>query len=107
MKSLVLALALSFALPAVAQNQKPVTLRSILLEQLRTTHKTQDWFVPPSLAIAGVTAEQATWTDKAGNHSIGQLANHLLFWDSPRTCEIRRACTREIRWQQRRDLQQL
>jgi uncharacterized damage-inducible protein DinB len=82
MKSLVLALALSFAFPAIAQNQKPVTLRSILLEQLRTTHKTQDWFVPPSLAIAGVTAEQATWTDKAGNHSIGQLANHLLFWDS-------------------------
>lgn len=83
MKSLVLAVAVLFsAIPVVAQNQKPVTLRSILLEQLRTTHKTQEWFVPPILAVDGVTAEQATWTDKSGNHSIGQLTNHLLFWNS-------------------------
>lgn len=78
----VFAIAVLLSIPAAAQSQKPVTLRSILLEQLRTTHKTQDWFVPPSLAVAGVTAEQATWTDKSGNHSIGQLTNHLLFWDS-------------------------
>ncbi len=24
---------------------------------------------------------QASWTDKSGNHSVGQLANHLVFWD--------------------------
>jgi uncharacterized damage-inducible protein DinB len=82
MKYLALAFAVLLSIPAAAQNQKPVTLRSILLEQLRTTHKIQDWFVPPSLAVAGVTAEQATWTDKSGNHSIGQLTNHILFWDS-------------------------
>ena len=31
--------------------------------------------------IGGVTAEQAKWKDKSGNHSIEELANHLIFWD--------------------------
>ena len=74
---------LALALPAFAQQkQPPTTLRGILLEQLRTTHNEKDWFVPVSLAVAGLTPEQATWTDKSGNHSVGQLANHLLFWDT-------------------------
>ena len=57
------------------------TLKSILLEQLRTTHKEKDWFVPPSLAVDGLTAEQASWKDGSGNHSIGQLTAHLVFWN--------------------------
>jgi len=74
---------LLFAVPAFAQQkQPPTTLRGILLEQLRTTHNEKDWFVPVSLAVAGLTPEQASWTDKSGNHSVGQLANHLLFWDA-------------------------
>jgi uncharacterized damage-inducible protein DinB len=60
----------------------PATLRSILLEQLRTTHNVEDWFVPINIALQGVTAEQAKWTPGAGSHSVGQLANHLLFWDT-------------------------
>jgi hypothetical protein len=73
-----------FCASALSQekDKKPATLRSILLEQLQTTHKTQDWFVPPSLAVAGLTAEQASWKDSSGNHSIGQLANHLVFWNT-------------------------
>src|SRR5882757_7644590 len=73
-----------FCASALSQEKekKPVTLRSILLEQLQTTHKTQDWFVPPSLAVAGLTAEQASWKDSSGNHSIGQLAYHLVFWNT-------------------------
>ena len=69
---------------AHAQDQKapPATLKGILLEQLRTTHNDKDWFVPPSVAIEGLTAEQAAWKDSSGNHSIGQLANHLVFWNS-------------------------
>ena len=63
------------------KEKKPVTLRSILLEQLQTNHKKQDWFVPASLAVDGLTAEQASWKDNAGNHSIGQLAYHLVFWN--------------------------
>ena len=66
---------------ALAQDQKPATLKSILLEQLKTTHNNKDWFVPANIAVQGLTAEQATWTDGKGNHSIGQLANHLVFWN--------------------------
>jgi uncharacterized damage-inducible protein DinB len=57
------------------------SLKSVLVEQLRTTHDKQNWFVPVSVALDGITAEQATWKDGSGNHSIGQLANHLLFWN--------------------------
>jgi len=74
-----LLLILSFA--AQAQNSKPVTLRSSLLEQLHTTHDQKDWFVPIDVAVQGLTAEQANWTDGKGNHSAGQLTYHLLFWN--------------------------
>lgn len=56
-------------------------LRTLLLNELQTTHNKQDWFVPINGAVEGLTAEQASWTDGKGNHSVGQLANHLLFWD--------------------------
>jgi uncharacterized damage-inducible protein DinB len=63
------------------EEKKPVTLKSILLEQLRTTHNVKDWFVPIDVAVQGVTPEQANWTDGKGNHSIGQLTYHLYFWN--------------------------
>ena len=66
---------------ALAQDQKAPTLKSILLEQLRTTHDFKDWFVPVDSAIAGLTVDQANWTDGKGNHSIAQLTSHLIFWD--------------------------
>jgi uncharacterized damage-inducible protein DinB len=78
---LILVLASSAIQPARAQDKKPATLKSILLEQLRTTHNKEDWFVPANIAVEGLTPEQAAWTDGKGNHSIGQLANHLIFWD--------------------------
>lgn len=68
--------------PTYAQDKPPASLKSILLEQLRTTHNNNDWFVSPSKAVEGLTPEQASWTDGKGNHSIGQLANHLVFWNS-------------------------
>lgn len=64
-----------------AQNETAPTLKSILLEQLKTTHNQKDWFVPASTAIEGLTAEQANWKDSSGNHSIAQLATHLIFWN--------------------------
>lgn len=66
---------------AYAQNDAPVSLRSLLLEQLKTTHNVKDWFVPPSLAVAGLTPEQANWKDGSENHSIAQLTTHLIFWN--------------------------
>lgn len=58
-----------------------MTLKGVLLEQLRSTHNKAEWFVPANTAVAGLTPEQASWTDKSGNHSVGQLANHLVFWN--------------------------
>ena len=81
MKTILCLLAVLSVVPASAQTKDNPTLKSILLEQLRTTHNQKDWFVPASVATEGVTAEQAKWTDGKGNHSIGQLTNHLLFWN--------------------------
>src|SRR5437764_14815639 len=82
MKLQLLFLALALTLPAYSQDQKPApTLKSILLEQLRSTHNKAEWFVPANTAVEGLTAEQASWTDGKGNHSVGQLVNHLVYWD--------------------------
>src|SRR5690348_15107611 len=42
------------SLPLFAQDQKAKsapTLRSILLEQLRSTHNSEEWFVPANIAV--------------------------------------------------------
>jgi len=82
MKALAVVLCLSQPVLAAEGAAKPVTLKSSLLDQLRMTHDQQDWFVPVKPAIEGVTAAQASWKPQGGDHSIGQLANHLLFWNS-------------------------
>jgi uncharacterized damage-inducible protein DinB len=86
MNRTIFALALSLAV-SVAQAQNappkppPTTLKGVLLEQLRSTHNAQQWFVSGNTAIQGLTAEQARWTDGKGNHSVGQLTYHLVFWN--------------------------
>ncbi len=82
MKQLLAILFLSQGLLAYGQAPKaPSTLKGILLEQLRTTHNQEDWFVPVNIAVKGLTPEQAKWKDRSGNHSVMELANHLIFWD--------------------------
>jgi len=81
MKAFFALVVLSLSFHVFAQSPPPVTLRGILLEQLRTTHNSKDWFVPINVAVDGLTAEQANWKDGKGNHSVGQLTYHLLFWD--------------------------
>ncbi len=67
----------------MAQDKKnPTDLRGVLLQQLRTTHNQANWFVPANTAVEGLTAEQASWSPGKGNHSVGQLAYHLWFWDA-------------------------
>jgi uncharacterized damage-inducible protein DinB len=74
-------LLLLLAIPLCAQDKKPTTLREVLLAELRTTHNNEDWFVPANIAVKGLTAEQASWTDGKGNHSVGQLAYHIVYWN--------------------------
>ena len=71
---------LSLSLSA-QQTKEPPTLRSILLRQFQTTSNKEDWFVPVSIAVEGITAQQAMWKPCDSCHSIGQLAYHILFWD--------------------------
>ncbi len=72
-----------------AQTPQAPTLRSILLEELKTTHNEKDWFVPVNTALEGLTPAQASWTDGKGNHSAGQLANHLLFWNEQQLAKLK------------------
>lgn len=75
----------------------PATLRSTLLQQLRSTHNHAEWFVPLNTAIADLTPEQARWipTNAAGkldpnvNHSVGMLTDHLLFWNTRVLAQLR------------------
>ena len=83
MKKLAILLLLTLSFASAAQTKKPpTTLRGVLLEQLRTTHTEEDWFVPANIAVANLTAEQAKWSPGKGNHSVGQLAYHLYFWNT-------------------------
>lgn len=81
MKPTLVLFVLSLSLTTFAENKRPTDLRGVLLEQLQTVHNQKDWFVPISVAVDGVTADQANWTDGKGNHSVGQLTYHLLFWN--------------------------
>ena len=92
--TLCLVLALSFSAFAQAPAPKPATLRSILLEQLRSTQNKAEWFVPANTAVAGLTSDQAIWipaeaVGKTGEHSIGQLANHLVFWNEQTLAKLK------------------
>ncbi|HEV2193969.1 MAG TPA: DinB family protein [Candidatus Acidoferrum sp.] len=81
MKRLSIFLLLLLAVPVYAQDKKPTTLREVLLAELKSTHGAEEWFVPANIAVKGLTAEQASWTDGKGNHSVGQLAYHLVYWN--------------------------
>ncbi len=84
--------------PAPAPSaEPPATLRSTLLAQLRSTHNQADWFVPLNTAVADLTPEQARWVphnaagklDPNANHSVGMLANHLLFWNTRALAQLK------------------
>jgi len=74
-------LLLLLAVSVHAQDKKLTNLRDVLLAELRSTHNKEEWFVPANIAVQGLTAEQAKWTDGKGNASVGQLAYHLVFWN--------------------------
>ncbi|MGI8891555.1 MAG: DinB family protein [Chthoniobacterales bacterium] len=74
-----------------------VNIRSLLLEELHSTHDKAEWFTPVNKAVAGLTAEQAKWVpknakgglDPKANHSVGMLANHLVFWNENALARLR------------------
>jgi uncharacterized damage-inducible protein DinB len=77
------------AATASAQPKPAPTLKSILVEQLKTSHNVQDWFVPASKAVEGLTFEQAAWKQGKDNHSVAQLVHHLTFWDKEQLAKFK------------------
>src|SRR5688500_12609798 len=61
--------------------QESAELKSFLNEQLKNSYDKKNWYVPLKIATDGLTAEQVNWKDSAGNHSIGELVSHLIFWN--------------------------
>ena len=55
--------------------------KKILLDLLKSTHTNQGWFSTMNTAVAGLTSEQAAWSDEISDHSVGELTYHLAFWN--------------------------
>ena len=82
MRKCLIAVLLGISILAQAQQPKTdSTLKTVLLQELRETHNEKAWFVSEKEAVAGLTPEQAAWSD-GKNHSVGQLVQHLNFWNS-------------------------
>src|SRR4051794_1330123 len=64
-------------------------LKTVLMQELRETHNEKNWFVSEKEAAAGLTPEQATWSD-GKNHSVGQLVQHLNYWNATNLAKLER-----------------
>lgn len=89
MKRASIFLMLLVIVPLYAQNKNPTTLREVLLAELKSTHTSEEWFVPGNIAVKGLTPEQASWKDSKGNHSVGQLVYHLVFWNKQNLARLK------------------
>ncbi len=58
-----------------------MTTKEFFLDQFSACYDTENWFVPLTSALDGLTVEQAQWKDGSSNHSILQLVHHLIFWN--------------------------
>jgi len=85
---------LAIAQPSQQPRQDP-TLKTVLLQELRETHNEKAWFVSEKEAVAGLTAEQAAWSD-GKNHSVGQLVTHLNFWNSSNLARLKHQPTSKV-----------
>src|ERR1700730_5621519 len=64
-----------------SQTDQTLTLKKVLLSQLKTTHNKEEWFAPLNIAIEGLTAQQANWKEKGADHAIAELTTHIIFWN--------------------------
>jgi uncharacterized damage-inducible protein DinB len=58
-----------------------MTTKELLLEQFKTCYDENGWFVALKNALDGLSAEAALWKDGGLDHSIWELAAHLLYWN--------------------------
>lgn len=56
--------------------------KEFLLEQLRACHNENGWFVSLQSALKELNDADATQKGAEGTNSIGEIINHLLFWNT-------------------------
>src|SRR6476661_2551116 len=71
------------------------SLKTVLLQELRETHNEKNWFVSQKEAVAGLTPEQAAWSD-GKNHSVGQLVPHLNYWHAANLTQLKHQPARKV-----------
>ena len=96
MRTCMIVMLLGLSVLAAAQQPKtPATLKTVLVQQLRETHNEKNWFVSEKEAVAGLTAEQAAWSD-GKNHSVGQLVQHLNYWNAANLANLKHQPARKV-----------
>ena len=68
-KSWVFLFLIGFVL-SCSQKKEDEELKRLVKAQLQNTHTNEEWFAPTSVALEGLTYEQAIWKDSTTNHSI-------------------------------------
>src|SRR6476661_1996537 len=96
MRKFLIAVLLAVSILAPAQQPKTdPTLKTVLLQELRETHNEKAWFVSEKEAVAGLTPEQAAWSD-GKNHSVGQLVQHLNYWNAANLAQLKHQPARKV-----------
>jgi uncharacterized damage-inducible protein DinB len=58
-----------------------MTVKEVLMYLLEYTYERRDGAYPPlTAALAGLTAEQASWKPTSERHSIWQIVRHMTLW---------------------------
>jgi hypothetical protein len=93
--SLIVTLLAGSALAGAQQANSGSSLKTVLLQELRETHNEKNWFVSQKEAVAGLTPEQAAWSD-GKNHSVGQLVQHLNYWNAANLAQLKHQPARKV-----------
>lgn len=59
-----------------------MTTKENLLEQFTVAYNENGWFVALENALAGLKADEAWRTEGGLDHSIGELVEHLRYWNA-------------------------
>ena len=82
MNRILISIGLVFTISSCTDKVNDVpNVKTLLIQQLKSTHTNEEWFVPTKKAIEGLNLEQSNWRDSTENHSLGELTSHLIFWN--------------------------
>lgn len=81
MKYILISIVFVLSIISCSEKNNDTNMRSFLVKQLKNTHNEQDWFVPIEKALDGISFEQSNLQDSTDNHSISEIASHILYWN--------------------------